>query len=172
MAHKPAVTVTAFRQWKSNVTPDYAILPDGCPDEGAIVLFSPMESVSKYDRITVDCRTFTDRLKMYEGLAPYIPLPDGFACTLPSFAEALCKSRAYITFTYCCVPLTHMRPYFIKVMRLMKEAGALEAVYGEDERDYPESFYEVDFTAGDTPSRIYRDPPRRSFSVPSPEVLW
>ena len=78
MAHKPVVTVTAFRQWQSNVMPDYAILPDGCPDEGGIVLFAPMESVSKYDRITVDCRTFTDRVNMYEGLAPYIPLPDDF----------------------------------------------------------------------------------------------
>lgn len=172
MAGRKTVTVREFTRDLSDTVPDYAVLPEGCPEEGAIVLFRPLESLTKYRRITLDCRTWTNRMRMYAHLREALGFSGHFGENLDALADELSASCYYVTLLWCCVPLTHMKQYFIRTMRVMKDMGALEAVYGEDVRDYPESFMEVDFAAGDTPHRPFRNPPREQFVMPPLDEMW
>lgn len=172
MASRKTVTVTTFTHDLLDPVPAYDVLPDGCTEEGGIVMIRPLESCTKYERITLDCRTWTDRSVMYTHLREALHFSEHFGENLDALADELSTSRYYVTLLWCSVPLTHMKQYFIRFMRVMKDMGALEAVYGEDMRDYPESFAEVDFAAGDTPHRPFRNPPREDFQMPTINEMW
>lgn len=171
-APRREVTVHHMCRDENDTVPDYALLPEGAPETGGIVLFRPPKSRTKYDRITLDCRRWLNRSIMYDELREALHFQDSFEENLDGLLDALCASSYYITLLYTCVPLVHMKHYFIRVLRVMNECRALEGVYGEDVRDYPESYMEVDFGAGDSPHRPFRNPPRAPFDMPPPEELW
>ena len=141
------------------------------PDD-AIIMFRPLESISKYDRIEIDCRNWTNRLVMYEELKNILHLSDKFEYDLYTLADELAASRYSVTLVWAIVPFMHMKQHFVRTLNVMWDMKALEKVHSRDERDYPDSFVEVDFLCGDTPHRPFRNPPVQKIEFPPEEPMW
>lgn len=141
------------------------------PDD-AIIMFKPLESISKYDRIEIDCRNWTNRLVMYEDLNKILHFSDKFHFDLYTLADELAASRYLITLLWAEVPLTHMKQHFVHTLDVLWEMRALEDVHQRDVRDSFDSFMEVDFLAGDTPERPFHNPPVQKIEFPPIEPMW